>query len=397
MASSPFHKRPIALAPLNGVRVLACTGITLFHVALLFVAAGSAWHWYDILDRHKWANLACGAAFMFAMTTFMILTGLLAASRIIPGLEQGQDQWRKVIWSYYARRIWRILPAYYVALAINACAWSWPAAWSSPSPEAEALQDYFKMGNSRAAWTLPLLISNITLDMRSFIFCWNIPVQLQFYLLLPLIGLLLQPQSPSFRRRIAWTCVLAAVVATLYRIVIVMAFSIQAQLPIGAHSHAASHHPSSVVAAWGFLDWLYSAFISRMTDLALGILIYIIIASPRACAAIRSRPWVCTIVSALVSAFVVSTCLADSDIRPRPEEVAPLSARLGVQVVAFGVVVPVTLAWLVLYVLVQPGWPARRAAEILGSPKTLYHKNYSPYTTHTVNTSKPPVTEIRGA
>ena len=45
MASSPFHKRPIALAPLNGVRVLACTGITLFHVALLFVAAGSAWHW----------------------------------------------------------------------------------------------------------------------------------------------------------------------------------------------------------------------------------------------------------------------------------------------------------------------------------------------------------------
>ena len=239
-------------------------------------------------------------------------------------------------------------------------------------------------GAGRAAWTLPLLISNITLDMRSFIFCWNIPVQLQFYLLLPLIGLLLQPQSPSFRRRIAWTCVLAAVVATLYRIAIVMAFSIQAQLPIGAHSHAASHHPSSVVAAWGFLDWLYSAFISRMTDLALGILIYLIIASPRACAAIRSRPWVCTIVSALVSAFVVSTCLADSDIRPRPEEVAPLSARLGVQVVAFGVVVPVTMAWLVLYVLVQPGWPARRAAEILGSPKWdwLAARTYSVFLLH---------------
>ena len=29
----------------------------------------------------------------------------------------------------------------------------------------------------RAAWSLLLLISNVTLDMRSFIFCWNVAVQ----------------------------------------------------------------------------------------------------------------------------------------------------------------------------------------------------------------------------
>ena len=71
---------------------------------------------------------------------------------------------------------------------------------------------------------------NITLDMRSFIFSWNVPIQMQFYLLLPLIILSLRPQGPKgplFRRRLALMCALAAVIATLYRIWVVITFNVQ--------------------------------------------------------------------------------------------------------------------------------------------------------------------------
>ncbi|KAK9819223.1 hypothetical protein WJX74_008067 [Apatococcus lobatus] len=226
-----------ALRPLNGIRVLSCISITIFHVGLGFVAAGSAWHWYDILDSQKWANVVVGAHFMFAMAAFLILTGLLAASSLLPQLEDPKRQPSKVIKSYYKRRLWRILPAFYVALGILAIAKIWPEGWANSSKEAARVRDYYRLGATRAAWTLPLLISNITLDMRSFIFCWNIADQMQFYLLFPLAILLLKPRAPSFRSRLTWSCIAAIVIATLYRIAVVIAFNIQAQLPIGAHSH----------------------------------------------------------------------------------------------------------------------------------------------------------------
>ena len=39
---------------------------------------------YDILDVQAWPHVACGPAFMFAMDAFLIMTGLLAARRLIP-------------------------------------------------------------------------------------------------------------------------------------------------------------------------------------------------------------------------------------------------------------------------------------------------------------------------
>ena len=108
---------------------------------------------------------------------------------------------------------------------------------------------------------------------------------------------------------------------------------------------------------------------TRVTEFGLGILIYLIVSSPKACAALRTRPWVCTTVSALTSAFIMSACIADADARPRPTEVSPLSARLGVHVVVLGVLAPLSTAWLILYTLVRPGLPATWAAAILGSNK----------------------------
>ena len=236
----------------------------------------------------------------------------------------------------------------------------------------------------RAGWTLPLLISNITLDMRSFLFTWNVPVQMQFFLLLPLVILLLRPQRLFIRRRIAWACVLAIVMALMYRTIVVLAFNFQASLPVGAHTHAASHHPASVAAAWNIMIWLHASFMSRMTDFALGMFIYLILSSPKACAAIRSRPWVCTAVSAVAAAFTVSTCTGEMDIRPRPLQIDSMAARMGVHVAACGIAIPFTTAWLILYSLVDPDAPSRWAAAVLGSPKWswLAARTYSVFLLH---------------
>ncbi|KAK9863598.1 hypothetical protein WJX84_001727 [Apatococcus fuscideae] len=289
MASSQQQPTPALMRPLNGFRVIACLAVTMVHGALVLAVAGSPWLWYDILDRNKWANIISGAAFMFAMTTFMILTGLLAASSIIVQLEESQQGNDKVVRHYYAKRILRVVPAYYVALAFKEFVKDWPA---------------------------KLTVTSI-----------------------------------------------------LYRAAVVIGLNIPARVPILAITDTASHHPDSVAANWRFLNWLHGAFMTRVTEFGLGILIYLIVSSPKACAALRTRPWVCTTVSALTSAFIMSACIADADARPRPTEVSPLSARLGVHVVVLGVLAPLSTAWLILYTLVRPGLPATWAAAILGSNK----------------------------
>ncbi|KAK9819204.1 hypothetical protein WJX74_004428 [Apatococcus lobatus] len=323
---------------------------------------------------------------MFAMDAFFIMSGLLAAKSLIPSLTAAKNTSSQVLTGYYTKRCWRILPAYYLALVINAASKAWPRTWSNYSEEAGRVREYFNLGlkGSRAGWTLPLLISNITLDMRSFLFSWNVPIQMQFYLLLPLIILFLRPQTPFFRHRLAWTCAVVAIAATLYRVWVVFTFNLQGVLPIGSHTHAASHDAASVAAAWSFLTWLYASFMSRAMDFALGVLLYLITSSDRACALLRSHARTCTATSALTAAFAISACFGPMDIRPQPDRVDPITARLGVHVLAFGVVFPSITAWLMLYTLVRPDQPSTWAAAFLGSRSWgwLSDRTYSVFLLH---------------
>ena len=108
---------------------------------------------------------------------------------------------------------------------------------------------------------------------------------------------------------------------------------------------------------------------SRMVDFALGVLLYLITSSDRACAVLRSHARTCTAVSTLNAAFAVSACLGRMDIRPQPGRVDPISARLGVRVLASGVIFPAVTAWLVLYILIRPDQPSTWVAAFLGSQK----------------------------
>ena len=227
-------------------------------------------------------------------------------------------------------------------------------------------------------------MSNMTLDMPSFVFAWNIPVQMQFYLLFPLCIILLQPQTTSFRQRLGWTCALAATIATLYRTWVVLVFDLQVSVPTGAHSHAASHDAASIGAAWGFMEWLYAGFMSRMTDFSLGILLYLITSSDSACAFLRSHASTCTAVSAVLTAFATLVCVGKLDLRPQPGTIDPLSARLGLHVVAGGLLLPIITAWLMLCTIVCPDRPSTWVAAFLGSPKWAWPsaRTYSVFLLH---------------
>lgn len=52
----------------------------------------------------------------------------------------------QMLLGYYSKRAWRILPAYYVALLINAAVKVWPQTLSNASEEAGRVRAYFDLG-----------------------------------------------------------------------------------------------------------------------------------------------------------------------------------------------------------------------------------------------------------
>lgn len=140
---------------------------------------------------------------MLAMHVFFIMTGLLAARTLSPPLTasrasssqvRGMEVVRmspkpldlfchrmaadngmllhvQVITGYWAKRVWRILPAYYVALLINSAVKVWPSAWSNTSEEAARVRDYFDLahdiGQEGSRWCKSQLVMQCTADRLS--------------------------------------------------------------------------------------------------------------------------------------------------------------------------------------------------------------------------------------
>lgn len=200
---------------------------TLRALAILMVIP---WHartaiphpWLEFLGRHGWAGV----------DLFFVLSGFLIGSQLFRSLKKDG---RASIAKFYLKRAFRILPAYWVVLALYLC---WPA-----FREVDALD---------APWRFLLFVSNIGIGRTSFSHAWSLCVEEHFYLLLPLLVWLWARARP---RKIHPVFLIVAIFAGG----LVLRYSIWSV----KSSFGAKH--------WNFYKWLYYPTYCRLDGLTVGV------------------------------------------------------------------------------------------------------------------------------
>lgn len=164
---TPAQRQP----GLDLLRAIAVVWVMLFH-SFIVGGLGPDWSW---LSRHGWMGV----------DIFFVLSGYLIGSQVFRELAaRGRLDWG----AFYWRRAWRILPAFWVVLAVYTLV---PAAREAPGME--------------PWWVFALFIYNLRVDYLAhpaFSHAWSLCVEEHFYLLFPLLAVLLA-RRPSLRRTAA--------------------------------------------------------------------------------------------------------------------------------------------------------------------------------------------------
>jgi peptidoglycan/LPS O-acetylase OafA/YrhL len=142
---------------LDLLRALAVVWVMLFH-SYLIGGLGEDWTW---LSRYGWMGV----------DLFFVLSGFLIGGQVLTVLAQGQ---RFSFRDFYLRRALRILPAFWVVLAIYLL---WPG-----FRESDGIEPAWMF----LSFTLNLLIDYG--DRAAFSHAWSLCVEEHFYLLFPLLA-----------------------------------------------------------------------------------------------------------------------------------------------------------------------------------------------------------------
>ena len=145
------------LPGLDLLRAIAVVWVMLFH-SFLVGGLGSDWAW---LSRYGWMGV----------DIFFVLSGFLIGRQVLAPLARGE---RLSFGAFYARRAWRILPAFAVVLAIYV---AFPALW-----EAQAMAPWWQF----ATFTMNLLVDYT--HQQVFSHAWSLCVEEHFYLVFPALA-----------------------------------------------------------------------------------------------------------------------------------------------------------------------------------------------------------------
>src|SRR6058998_3521600 len=145
---------------LDLLRALAIIVVVIYHAALFgFKLPGR-------MDRFGWIGV----------DLFFVLSGYLIGGQLLAPLAREQSI---KLGRFFARRVLRIMPAYFVVLAIYFLLPSW--------------REYSEM--SQPLWKFLLSVQNIALHGgTAFSHAWSLAVEDQFYLALPFLLLVLYPR-----------------------------------------------------------------------------------------------------------------------------------------------------------------------------------------------------------
>lgn len=155
----PRQSLPMKHLPgLDLLRAIAIVWVMLFH-SFLVGGLGADFAW---LSRFGWAGV----------DIFFVLSGFLIGSQVLQQLQRGGTL---SLGGFYARRAWRILPAFVVVLALYV---AFPALREVPG-----LQPW---------WQFATFTMNLLIDYErnpAFSHAWSLCVEEHFYLVFPLLAL----------------------------------------------------------------------------------------------------------------------------------------------------------------------------------------------------------------
>jgi len=213
------------LPGLDLLRAIAIAWVMLFH-SFVVGGLGPQWSW---LSRYGWMGV----------DLFFVLSGFLIGAQVLrPLAAGGRLAWRE----FYLKRAFRILPAYWMVLALYL--W-WPAFREAPGLE--------------PAWKFLTFTLNLSIDYSSngaFSHAWSLCVEEHFYLVLPLLTTLLAGHMTA--RRLVWLCA-AIVVGGI-------------ALRSGAWWHNHAIDPQMQQRNW-FVEDIYYPTWNRLDGLLCGVLL----------------------------------------------------------------------------------------------------------------------------
>lgn len=213
------------LPGLDLLRALAIVWVMLFHS---WVVGGLGPHW-SWLSRYGWMGV----------DLFFVLSGYLIGRQVLAPLARGQ---RLSFVDFYLRRALRILPAFWVVLAVYAC---WPGLGEG--------------GRLAPVWMFLSFTVNLLIDYgqdAAFSHAWSLCVEEHFYLVFPLLAAWLVP------RRARWTCVALCV------LIVVGGMALRAAIWL----HDARLDPGMEARNW-FIEDLYFPTWARLDGLLAGVLL----------------------------------------------------------------------------------------------------------------------------
>src|SRR6266511_3359067 len=203
---------------LDLLRALAIIVVVIYHAALFgFKLPGR-------VDRFGWIGV----------DLFFVLSGYLIGGQLLAPLARDQ---RMNLGRFFARRALRIMPAYFVVLAIYFLLPSW--------------REYPQM--SQPLWKFLLSVQNIALHGgTAFSHAWSLAVEDQFYLVLPLLLLVLYPRPRA--------AVIIACIIVLGGIALRTILAFHNLIDTG-------------VSFRGFQAWIYYPTWTRLDPLVFGVMI----------------------------------------------------------------------------------------------------------------------------
>jgi peptidoglycan/LPS O-acetylase OafA/YrhL len=303
---------------LDSLRAIAATMILLGHVAAPSGARENA----DLAPYLD--HLPVGVAVFFVISAFLLYRPFLRAR--IDGRR------RLSVAAYGWRRVLRIVPAYWVALAVSAIVLGTAGVFG-----VRGIFTYF--GFAQAYWNDTVL--------GGIAVAWSLCIEVAFYLFLPLYALLMArlPGRTRGQRIGTELIVLAAValVSFLYKILVAST---------GLHDHNAF-----VLALPSYLDW----FAAGMALAVVSVWLEGRDVAPAALRLVDRWPSLCWLAAAALY-WVVSTRISATGTFPRPDEVGYIAEHMLYLLVAVALFLPAVF-----------GDPARGAVRrLLANPVLLY-------------------------